>query len=269
MSECRRATPGGASALVADLIAVVVELSDPHGSVDGVGVGLPGLVDRGGSLRMAPHLPGVVDLEVVGPLAAASGLPVQVDNDATCALVAEHRLGAARDVSDAILVTLGTGIGGGLLLGGQVHRGRSGFAGELGHLVVDPEGRACACGRRGCWETYASGQALDGRVAASGGELHLDAVLVPFAAWVALGLANLVQVLDVERVILGGGLAGLGERLLAPVRSAFLEQMTVSGSRPEVAVVGATLGESAGAVGAALLVRGHRQTPRGGTVRGG
>lgn len=262
VAVCRRATPYDGHALVAELGAVVAELRRDYEQVGAVGVGLPGLVDRDGRMRRAPHLPGVVDLDVIGPLAVATGLRVEVDNDATCALVAEHRLGAGSGALDAILVTLGTGIGGGLLLGGRVHRGRSGFAGELGHMVVVPGGRACACGARGCWETYASGRALDLLAVAPTGDRQGGPNLRPFAGWVALGLANLVHVLDVERVIIGGGLAGLGERLLVPVRLAFLEQVMEAGG-PEVEIVGAHLGERAGAVGAALLARDLTESPGG------
>ncbi len=233
------------------------ELEARDGEVVAVGVGLPGLVDRRGRLRHAPHLPGVVDLDVAGPLAEATGLPVVADNDATCALVAEHRLGAARGVHDAVLVTLGTGIGAGLLLGGRVQRGASGFAGEVGHMVVEVGGRACPCGRRGCWERYASGSALEHLVAEAPSSRPDAEVLGQLAGWVALGLANLVQVLDVERVVVGGGLAALGEALLAPVRAALAAAAEAAGGRvrPPVTVLGAELGEQAGAVGAALLAR--------------
>ncbi len=255
VGECRRATPADASGLVASLVEVVTALCQQLDGVAAVGVGLPGLVDRRGRLRMAPHLAGVIDLDVAGSLAAATGLAVGVDNDATCALVAEHRLGALRGATDAVLVTLGTGIGGGLLIDGRVRRGPSGFAGELGHMVVEPEGRPCPCGRSGCWERYASGQALRRLADESGGDAEGDVVLTRLAGWVALGLANLVHVLDIERVVLGGGLAGLGEKLLGPVRSAFLERVMAPAQRPPVEIVVAELGERAGAIGAALVAR--------------
>ncbi len=252
-----------------DLVGVVAELGRQVDGVVAVGVGLPGLVDRRGTLHMAPHLPGVVDLDVATPLAAAAGVAVSVDNDATCALVAEHALGAARGVTDAVLVTLGTGIGGALLLGGQVQRGTSGFAGELGHMVVEPDGRACPCGHRGCWEGYASGLALDRLAAEAGGDPPGDLLLGRLAGWVALGLANLVHVLDVERVVVGGGLSAWGEHLLAPVRSAFLERVMAPAHRPPVSIVVAEWGERAGAVGAALLARGQIASGRRVVAPGG
>ena len=254
--------------------------------VDGVvtvGVGVPGLVDRRGVLRFAPHLSGVVELDVGRLLSAATGLAVWVDNDATCALRAEHRSGGARGAHDAVLVTLGTGIGGGLLVGNRLARGAGGFAAEVGHMVVEAGGRACACGRSGCWEGYASGRALDrmaeGAVAAGAGRRlvtlaggapeavggqHVVAaaaegdpeardILEQFAGWVALGLANLVHVLDVERCVIGGGLVAAGDILLAPVRAAFSCVVMAPDHRPPVSVVAAELGERAGAIGAALL----------------
>ncbi len=268
VGECRRPTPAGGPALAASLVEVVAELRSRVAGVVAVGVGLPGLVERGARLRMAPHLAGVVDLDVAVPLASATGLVVAVDNDATCALVAEHRLGAARGASDAVLVTLGTGIGGGLLLGGRVQRGSSGFAGELGHMVVQPEGRRCPCGGRGCWERYASGQALSVMAGESGDDPEGEVDLHRFAWWVALGLANLVHLLDLERVVVGGGLVGLGEDLLVPVRSAFLERVMAPGQRPPVAILAAQLGERAGAIGAALLARDRLESAGGAVVSG-
>lgn len=283
MHQRRAATPGGAEALV----AVLAELVDGlRRHVDGavtVGVGVPGLVDRRGVLRFAPHLPGVVELDVGRLLAAATGLAVRVDNDATCALRAEHRSGGARGAHDAVLVTLGTGIGGGLLVGNRLVRGAGGFAGEVGHMVVEAGGRACACGRSGCWEGYASGRALarmaEGAVAAGGGRRlvtlaggapeavggeHVIAaaaegdpesgqILEQFAGWVAVGLANLVHILDIERCLIGGGLMAAGDILLAPVRAAFSRVVMAPDHRPPVSVVAAELGERAGAIGAALL----------------
>lgn len=276
IGACRRATPRGGPALVACLVEMVSQLraclGDGVGGAEevvAVGVGLPGLVDRGGVLRMAPHLGGVVDLDVAAPLGAAAGLPVSVGNDATCALVAEHRLGAARGASDAVLVALGTGIGGGLLLGGRVQRGASGFAGELGHMVIEPGGRACPCGGRGCWERYASGQALNRLAAESGDDVQGDVLIGQLAPWVALGLANLVHLLDVQLVVVGGGLADLGERLLAPVRRALRERVMAGAHRPPVEIMGAELGERAGAIGAALLPGERGETQRSDHLGGG
>lgn len=285
VGEWREATPSGGPAVLAAVFEVIERLRADAGDVAGVGVGMPGLVDRHGVLRFAPNLPGVVELPVGAALAEATDLPVQVDNDATAALWAEHRAGAARDTDDAVLVTLGTGIGGGIIADGRLVRGASGFAGEIGHLVVEAGGRRCGCGRQGCWERYASGSALSisGREAARAGRaprlvalaegdadrvngVHVTAaaaegdpaatqLLEAFAGWVAVGLASLVHVLDVDRCVIGGGLVEAGDVLFSPVRRAFHDRLVAPDHRPYVQVVPARLGERAGAIGAALLAR--------------
>jgi glucokinase len=286
IAEHRVPTPRGSAALVEDVLDVVAVLRGRVADVSAVGVGLPGLVDRSGTLRFAPNLPGVVELPV-GPLVAeATGVPVMVDNDATCATWAEQQLGAARGQPYALLVTLGTGIGGGLVVDGRLVRGANGFAGEIGHMVVDADGIACVCGRRGCWERYASGSGLGrlareaaeagaGRrmVALAGGDPDLVrgehataaalegdpealAVIDRFAGWFALGLANLVHILDVGSCVVGGGLVEAGDVILEPIRRAFVTRVVAPDHRPPVAIELAQLGERAGAIGAALLAAG-------------
>jgi glucokinase len=254
--------------------------------VTALGVGLPGLVDRHGTLRFAPNLPGIVELPVGPTLAEAFGLPVRADNDATCAAWAEHQLGAAKGADTALLVTLGTGIGGGLVVDGLLVRGANGFAGEVGHMVVDDGGIPCTCGRRGCWERYASGTALGRQAralvaegggtrlvelaggdpagvtgehvttAAAEGDADAVAVLAGFADWFALGLANLIHAFDPSRCVIGGGLVGAGDVVFGPIRTALADVRLVAPEhRPPVEVVPATLGARAGAIGAALLAR--------------
>jgi glucokinase len=248
-----------------------------------VGIGLPGLVDTAGTLAMGPHLPGIRRQRFKPAFEERLGLPVHVDNDATCAVWAEHVLGAGRGASDVVMITLGTGIGSGIVAGGRVVRGANGFAGEPGHTVVDPNGPACPCGRRGCWERFASGSGLGrlardaaeagrapGLIDAAGGDVshvrgeHVTAaagagdpgaveVLWDFAWWVALGIANLVNVLDPEIVVIGGGLAEMGDLLLQPVNERYQDLVMAGEHRPVVPIVAALLGEHAGAVGAALL----------------
>ena len=279
--DLRLPTPRGGG-LVVDAIAAAVEAV---GGADAVGVGVAGLVDRAGVLRVGPNLPGVIGFPYRAELEARLRVPVAVDNDATAAMWAELRLGAARGATEAVLVTLGTGIGGGHVTGGVLQRGAHGFAGEPGHMVVDPRGPQCVCGRRGCWERFASGSGLGrlardaaaagraGRVvelaggdpeavrgehvtqAASEGDRGAIAVLREFGWWVALGIANLVNVLDPEVVVVGGGLAEAGELLLAPVRERFDELVLAPEHRPPVRIVAAELGERAGAIGARLLAQ--------------
>ena len=284
VEERRRDTPDEGDELLHTLAALAREVAD--GAIGHVGVGLPGLVDAAGVLRFAPNLRGAQGRAVGGELERQLGVRVQVENDATCAAWGEHRLGVAKGRDDVVLVTLGTGIGGGLVAGGVLVRGANGFAGEVGHMVVDPDGPPCTCGRRGCWETLASGRALDrlareaaraggaeavlelagGDVAAvtgrhvtraaAAGDAQALELLESLARWVALGLANLAMVLDPALVVVGGGLVAAGETLLAPVRRELAAALPGGGNRAAPDVVPAQLGERAGALGAASLDRG-------------
>ena len=205
-----------------------------------------------------------------------------VDNDATCALVAEAALGVARGVRDAVLVTLGTGIGGGVLAGGVVQRGANGFVGEIGHMVVDPDGPDCPCGRRGCWERFASGSALarygqeaaaragcpavldlaggdaaavrgeDVTAAARAGDAGALRILDLFGRWVAIGLVNLTNLLDPELFVLGGGLVGLHDLVVDPIRHWFGELLYAPSYRPHPRLEVARLARALG---------GHRRRP--------
>lgn len=285
LAERRIPTPKGQLEVVEGLSSLVDLLgSDAGRPLRAVGVGAAGLVDTSGVLRYGPNLPGVVDLDLVDVLGSRTGLPVAVDNDATAATVAEHRLGAARDVADALYVALGTGIGGGIVLDGALRRGANGFGGELGHTVIDPDGPLCGCGRHGCWERMASGSALgeqaraavaagrgDGILAAAGvldvalvsGEHAVAAaaagdpggldVMDRFARWIALGLSGLINALDPAVVVIGGGVVEAGTVLMQPLRAAVAELVVGARHRPPVPIVPAVFGEHAGAVGAALL----------------
>lgn len=285
LATARVDTPRGADRIVAAIVELVDRAAGlaATDAVAAIGVGAAGLVSRSGILRTAPNLPGVAELDLRGALAAATGIGVVVENDATCAMVAEHRAGAATGAAHACLVTLGTGIGGGLVVDGRLVRGADGLAGEPGHMVVDPSGPPCPCGRRGCWERFASGSGLgrlareaaeagraDRVVALAGGDTedvrgeHLtraalegdpDAleVMREFAWWVALGLANLATLLDTQVMVIGGGLAAAGPLLLDPAREAFAAHLLGGNHRPPVEVVLAELGPDAGAIGAAFL----------------
>ena len=282
IDTAQRPTPRGAPSLDA-LIDVLIALADEVGHEGSVGVGVPGLVTRTGVLRAAPNLDGVADFTVSELLSDRLGSAVYVDNDATCATVAEWLLGAGVGTNDMMLVTLGTGIGGGVVAGGMLQRGANGFAGEFGHMVIDPSGPLCPCGRRGCWERYASGSGLAmlARDAATGHRLHdvvrhaggdpqavrgehvqaaaregdqeAMAVIDDFARWVALGLANLTNALDPELFVLGGGLAVGADLYLEPIRRWFAELLYQPDLRPIPRIEFARFGPLAGAVGAALL----------------
>ena len=282
VGEFRVPTPKGTEACLGALTGVVGGLA-PSGTPEAVGIGAPGLVDRSGVLRFAPNLTVERGLDLRRAVADRVGVPVAVENDATCAAWGERELGAARGYDDVLLVTLGTGIGGGIVVDGRVERGANGFAGEVGHMVVDPQGPPCPCGQRGCWERFASGSGLGrlAREAAHAGLAHrvVDAaggdpedvrgehvtrcvaegdvearrVLDRFAWWLALGLANLANIFDPQAFVLGGGLMVAGEAFLEPARRAFDDLLQGAGDRPPIAILPAQLGERAGAIGAAFL----------------
>lgn len=283
VDEQRRPTPKGPDAIIDTLVELTASLSP----FDTVGVGVPGLVTRDGVLRAAPNLVGINDFQVGPLLTQRLGVEVHVDNDATAAAVAEWKIGAGRGADDCVMVTLGTGVGGGVIAGGRLIRGANGFTGEIGHMVVDPDGPPCPCGRRGCWERYASGSGLgrlareaavgkrlrrvvelaggdaervrgeDVQTAALEGDADALQVIDDFGRWVALGLANLTNVLDPERFVLGGGLAASAGLYLGPIQRWFTQLLYSPHLRPHPELRFAELGDRAGAVGAALLAEAH------------
>jgi glucokinase len=248
-----------------------------------VGVGMPCLIEpRRGVAMACNHLP-LVDVPVRDLLAERLDLPVVIDNDATAALVAETRWGAARDARNAVMLTIGTGVGGGLLVEGRVLRGASGAAGELGHVVIDADGPPCPgnCPGRGCLEAFVSGPALAlegarragehpesglGAALASGRaitgplvtELAHDGDVVAREAFLTLGrhlgvgISNLVNVFNPEVVVVGGWLVAAGDLLLEPARAVVVERALVP-ARDEVRIVAARFGEESGMLGAAGL----------------
>lgn len=277
LRDARRPTPRGGAAILDTVAGVAAELGAGRERAT-LGVGIAGLVERRGVLLAAPNLAVDEPLNVRGGLRDRLRLDAAVDNDATCAAVAEWRVGAARGADDVVLVTLGTGIGGGLILGGAVQHGAHGFTGEYGHMVVDPDGPRCPCGRRGCWERYASGAGLamlarraaadgrltiavagdelrgeDVRTAAQAGDAEAMAVIDEFARWVAIGLVNLTNLVDPAILVLGGGLAADAELYEPPIARWFGALLYSSEIRPAPKLAFATLGEHAGAIGAALL----------------
>ena len=287
VAEERVPTPTeGGDRLLDVLAAVVRDVAAAAGDEPGsVGVGAPGLVDAEGVLRFAPNLRPAIGLPIADGLRRRLGVRVHVDNDVTCAAYGEWTAGAAAGVDDTLLVALGTGIGGGLVVGGRLVHGAHGYAGEIGHMVVDPDGPACPCGQRGCWERFASGSglgrlareaAVSGRApavvdlaggdpdrvrgehvtdAAQAGDPDAVAILGSFAWWLALGLANLTNVLDPARIVVGGGLVDDAPLWLDATRDAYAGMVVGASARPEVPIVAALLGARAGAVGAALAAR--------------
>ncbi|MBQ1080346.1 MULTISPECIES: ROK family glucokinase [unclassified Nocardiopsis] len=274
------------------IVSVVSELRREY-RVRAVGVGAAGFVDeRRSRVLFAPHLSWREE-PLRDALSVRLGLPVVVENDANASAWAEVRAGAARGVDDVVVVNLGTGIGGAIVLGGELRRGRFGLAGEFGHMTVVPGGHRCECGNRGCWEQYASGNALTRearelvrsespvaqglRQAVGGDPALITGPLVSELArkgdracrelmeeaggWLGVGLANLAAAFDPELFVIGGGVSEVGELLLDPARGAFAKSLTGRGYRPEARVVAAALGNEAGLVGAADLAR--EALPRG------
>jgi glucokinase len=282
-----RDTPSTSPTEVEDTIADIVgELKSRH-YVSALGIGAAGFVDSTRStVLFAPHLAWRNE-----PLRDAVrrrvGLSALVDNDANCAAWAEWRFGAAQNESELLCITLGTGIGGGLVLGGQVHRGRNGIAGEFGHMQVVRDGHDCECGNRGCWEQYASANALvrDARrevdidpesartllERAGGDRAAITGVLVTQVAlegdplairllsdmgeWLGVGIANLAAALDPGTFVIGGGVSDAGDLLIRPATESFRRSLTGRGFRPEPRIVRAHLGNQAGMIGAADLAR--------------
>jgi glucokinase len=269
------------SAALPAIEAAVADVMDD--GVVAIGIGMAGLIDvRSGVLLSTPNL--VWRLLPLGEgLGAKYGLPVTLNNDATSAAWAESRLGASRGHDDSLFVGVGTGIGGGIVAGGRLVRGAHGFAGEIGHTIVEPGGPLCGCGNLGCWEQVASGLAIAraGRravtdepgsgiarlaggdalratgelvtEAARGGDEVAVAILATIGRRLGEGVAGLVNVLDPEVVVIGGGVGEAGEVLLGPLREAFIASLEGADVRPEVPILPAQLGNDAGAIGAALL----------------
>jgi glucokinase len=238
------------------------------GSVIGIGVGCPGVIDDQGRLvDRTAHLPHWIDLDLREALERRLSLPVAIENDANLAALAEHVHGAARGARVSIAVTLGTGIGCGIVIEGRIFRGARGGAGELGHVPLGSGADACACGVPQCVEPEASGSGLARAAArlgfepadaetvfqrAAGGDAAARELVERFADRLGATLAAAVNILDPEVVVIGGGLLGAGEQLIEPVRAA-VQRYTLGSHRRGLRVVPARLGEGAGVVGAGLL----------------
>jgi glucokinase len=270
--------------LVETVVGAVEETREAAGGeIEAVGFGIPCTIDRRTGIAVqAVNLP-IADLAFGALMSERLGLPVVVDNDANCAVWAEARAGVAQDAADVAMLTIGTGIGGGLVLGGRLYRGWAGAAAELGHMVVDLDGPLCQgnCPSRGCLEAVASGTALireaalgverepgtplalalmEGRaltgslvteLAFDGDPVAREAVRV-IGERLGVGLASLVNIFNPEVVVIGGGVIGAGELLLGPARESMLARALAPG-RDLVRVEAAAFGPESGMIGAALL----------------
>ncbi|MER7555405.1 ROK family glucokinase [Nocardioides sp. NPDC126508] len=273
-------------AIEAAIVEVVQELKTKH-PIECVGIGAAGYIDKGRStVLFAPNI-AWRDVPLKERLEKVLELPVVIENDANAAAWGEFEYGAGAEVDNMMLVTVGTGVGGGLVLEGDLYRGAFGVGAEIGHMRVVPNGHLCGCGNRGCWEQYASGSALvrNVRAAARGGSLlarevldraegDLDKIkgpliteaardgdafaieaLTDLGIWLGEGIASIAAVLDPAVVAIGGGVAEADDLLLGPARRAFLAQLTGRGHRPMLDIRKATLGNEAGLIGAADLAR--------------
>lgn len=267
------------------ITSVVLELKSRH-AITSVGVGAAGYIDKGRSTVMfAPNI-AWRDVNLRQGLEKQVELPVVIENDANAAAWGEFAYGAGADVDDLLLITVGTGVGGGLVFDGQLYRGAFGVGAEIGHMRMVPNGILCGCGNLGCYEQYASGSALvrDVRAAAvddpragaltkraggdpeaitgpmvtelaQAGDAFAVEALANLGTWLGEGIASLTAVLDPAVVAIGGGVADADELLLGPARTAFRNQLTGRGHRPELAIRRASLGNRAGLIGAADLAR--------------
>jgi glucokinase len=272
----------GTEQLLDALVGAVEEAREAAGGeVRAVGFGIPSLVDaRSGVASTTVHLP-LRNVPFRDVMAERLGIPVAVDNDANAAMVAEHRRGAAAGARTAALLTLGTGIGGGIVVDGQLVHGAAGGAGEWGHMVIDVNGPLCTCGNRGCLEMLVSGTALGreamrvaqelpdsgfGRALEAGRELSgmlatelahdgdpvARDVVASVGRYLGVGISNIVNVLNPEIVVVGGGVIAAGDLLLEPARKVVAER-ALAPSRDQVRIVSARFGDASGMIGAAIL----------------
>ncbi len=287
LAQTRRDTPSTDPEAIADAVAAVVRELCVGRVVESVGIGAAGFVDVTRSVVLfAPNL-AWRDAPLRQAVETRTGMPVIVENDANAAAWGEFRFGGAEDVDDAVLVTVGTGVGGGVIVGGQLTRGAHGVGGELGHMRVVREGLDCGCGNKGCWEQYASGRALirEARAliesgsplaarllelagqspanlrgpmvtqAAKEGDQAAVELLAQLGQWLVEGIASLAAVLDPSVFVVGGGVSEAGDLLLEPARTAMRHHLPAGRYRPEPDIRQATLGNDAGMVGAADLAR--------------
>ncbi|MFF4648964.1 ROK family glucokinase [Streptomyces sp. NPDC001380] len=287
LGRTRVPTPADPQWAVDAIAQAVRELKEQHPEVSAVGVGAPGYINRERStVIMAPNIAWENE-PLKSRIEELTGLDTVVENDANCAAWAEFRFGAAAEHDDMLMITVGTGIGGGIVLEGRLHRGRFGVAGEIGHLNMVPDGLPCGCGGRGCWEQYASGRSLrrygrekaaadpvagkrmldlnDGvaetirgvhitQAAEEGDPLALE-VYAEVADWLGRGMADLAALFDPAVFVLGGGVSDAGSLLLDPVSKAFEKYLTGGVHRPRAEVVLASMGSAAGIAGAGDLAR--------------
>lgn len=259
------ATPSPATpdAVVPRLASVGEDAMESWPGVASAGIGVPGLYDAAaGTTRFLVNLPGPwAGWPVTGPVGETLGVPAFLINDARAFGLAELRLGAGRGASSMIGLTLGTGVGGVIAVGGQVHQGHDGTAGEIGHQTIDADGPPCNCGNRGCLETFARAEAIatacgtstaeEAVARARGGDARALRGLGEVGRHLGIGIANMITVITPDRVVIGGGISAAFDLLLGPIRDELRVRVHTT-SLADVDIVAAELGTWAGAIGAAI-----------------
>src|SRR6478609_8498869 len=260
LAQTRRDTePDDVASIDRAIADVYAELSAQH-EVGAVGLAAAGFVspDRT-SVLFAPNIAWreYPLARNVRDLVGDADLRIVVENDANAAGWAEFQFGAGRDVTDMLMLTVGTGLGGAIVVDRELVRGKWGVAAEVGHMRVVPGGHYCGCGHEGCWEQYASGSALvrDGQAALIAQPGRATRLLAILGRWIGEGAASVTALLDPELIVIGGGVGAAGDLLLQPIRKAFADQLSARGHRPEAQIELAEQGNEAGIVGAADLAR--------------
>ncbi len=286
---CKKSLPtrsGQPDRMKADMKQMALELCQEQGIVPEtimqIGIGVPGSFDKQAATLLFGTNLGMNNVCFADVFQPEFSCPVRLDNDANCAALGEVIGGAGKGCQNAVMVTLGTGVGGGIVIGGKLYSGFNDTAGEIGHLVVQVDGLSCNCGRKGCLEAYASAtgmirlatmaleqdedSVLHARIRDNGGKLTAkmvcdarddgdalaERVFVDYCKYLGSGLTSLVNILQPEKMIIGGGVAGYGEKLLAPLRE-IVARDSFRGVRANTEIVQAMLGNDAGIIGAAML----------------
>ena len=268
--------------IITAITNLMKESKIPKENIDGIGFGFPGQIDcDNGIVRLAPNIPGWVNIPIAEIVSKEFGIPVKVDNDVRCAALAELNFGAGKGAKNMICITVGTGIGSGLIINGKLVRGASNAAGELGHIKLQMnDGPLCGCGDRGCLEAFASGPSIVAMAeeyikggkstkyrelanpditpyivaeSAKQGDVVAKQIFEIIGNYIGIGLASVVNLLNPEKVVIGGGVADAGDLLFVPIKETLKKRaMPIQGSAVEV--VHAELGNTAGVIGASLLL---------------
>ena len=250
------------------IISIVVKLArtlikETTESIKTIGVGCAGHVLPTGVIKSSPNLPNFIDFPLKQILEEEIQTQVLVENDANCSAWAEYQIGAGVGIENLLVISFGTGIGAGLILGGSIFRGSYGLAGEVGHMTLEENGRPCPCGNYGCWEQYSSGAELSNLI--SRNETHAvpyENTLTEFSEKVAVGFRNLSHVLDPEMIIVTGGITSIGDPLLDAIQQAYYKRVGHRDNGKLTQIRLGMFGNEAGALGAALMASAQERINR-------